>query len=76
MGSIVLLSPAVIVVVLSRYSSCKLSYDGLWSSILCDVSGPIVDKCWVLSKVVIWWGRWLPSRFMDGSCSNQLMTSS
>jgi hypothetical protein len=25
-----------------------MSYDGLWSSILCDVSGLIVDICWGL----------------------------
>jgi hypothetical protein len=35
------------------------------------VSGPVDDRCWGLSKVKIWWGRWLPSWFVDGSCSNQ-----
>jgi hypothetical protein len=75
MGSIVLLSSAVIAVLFSSISFCKLSYDGLWSSILCNVSGPIVDRCRGLSKVVIQWGRWLPSWFVDGSCLNQLRTS-
>jgi hypothetical protein len=70
LGKIALLSPAVIALMLSHLSCCKLSYDGLWSSILCDVSGPIVDRCRGLIKVVIWWGRWLPSWFVDGSCSN------
>jgi hypothetical protein len=37
MGSIVLLSPPAIALVLSRYSWCKMSYDDLWSSILRDV---------------------------------------
>jgi hypothetical protein len=76
LGRIALLSLAVIALMLSRLSCCKLSYDGLWSSLLCDASGPIVDRCRGLSKVVIWWGRWLPSWFVDGSCSNQLRTSS
>jgi hypothetical protein len=76
MGSIVFLSPVIIALVLSYYSYCKLSYVGLWSSILCDVSGHIVDKCRGLSKVVIQWGRWLPSWFVDASCLNQLRTSS
>jgi hypothetical protein len=48
----------------------------LWSSILCDMSAPVVDICRGLSKVVIRWGRWLPSWFVDGSCSNQLRTDS
>ncbi len=76
LGRIALLSPTVITLMLSRLSCCKLSCDGLWSSILCDVSGPVVDRCRGLSKVVIWWGRWLPSWFVDGSCSNQLRTNS
>ncbi len=76
MGSIVLLSVVVITLMLSRYSYCKMSYVGLWSSILCDVSGPVVDRCQGLRKVMIWWGRWLPSWFVDGSCSNQLRTIS
>jgi hypothetical protein len=50
--------------------------DGLWSNILCDVSGPVVDRCRGLSKVVIRWGRWLPSWFVDGFYSNQLRTGS
>jgi hypothetical protein len=49
-------------------------YESLWSSMLCDVSGHIVDRCWGLSKVKIRWGRWLPSWVVDGSCSNQLRT--
>jgi hypothetical protein len=76
LGRIALLSPAVIAFMLSHLSCCKLSYDGLRSSILCDVSGPIVDRCRGLSKVKIWWGRWLPSWFVDGSCLNELRTSS
>jgi hypothetical protein len=75
MGSIALLSSVVIASMLSRFSCCKLSYVGLWSSIMCDVSGPIVDRCWGLSKVVIRWGRLLPLWFVDGSCSNQLRIS-
>jgi hypothetical protein len=47
-----------------------LSYDGLWSFILCDVSGPVVDKCWGLSKIKIRWGRWLSSWLVDGSWLN------
>jgi hypothetical protein len=76
MGSIVLLSLAVIALLLSSYSYCKLSYVDLWYSILCDVSGPVVDRCQGLSKVVIRWGRRLPSWFVDGSCLNLLMTGS
>jgi hypothetical protein len=76
LGSIALLSPVVIALMLSHLSCCKLSYDGLWCSILCDVSGPVVDGCRGLRKVVIRWGRWLPSWFVDDSCSNQLRTSS
>jgi hypothetical protein len=76
LGRIALLSPTVIALMLSRLSCCKLSYDGLWSSILCDVSGPVVDRCRGLSKVKIWWGRYLPSWCVDGSCSNQLRTGS
>jgi hypothetical protein len=76
LGRITFLSPAVIACMLSHLSCCKLSCDGLWSSILCDLSGPVVDRCRGLSKVVIWWGRWLPSWSVDGSCSNQLRTSS
>jgi hypothetical protein len=76
LSKIALLSPAVIALMLSHLSCCKLIYVGLLSSILCDVSGPIVDRCRGLSKVVIWWGRWLPSWFVDGSCSNQLRTCS
>jgi hypothetical protein len=76
MGRIALLSPAVIALMLSHLSCYKMSYDSLWSSILCDVSGPIVYRCWGLSKVKIRWGRWLPSWFGDGSCSNQLRTGS
>jgi hypothetical protein len=37
MGNIHFLSPAVIALVLSRYSCCKVSYDGFSSSILRDV---------------------------------------
>jgi hypothetical protein len=74
LGRIALLSPTVIALMLSQLSCCKLSYVGWWSSILCDVSGPVVDRCQGLSKFVIWWGRWLPSWFVDGSCSNQLRT--
>jgi hypothetical protein len=55
LGRIALLSPVVIALMLSHLSCCKLSYDGLWSSILCNVSEPIVDRCRGLSKVVIWW---------------------
>jgi hypothetical protein len=76
LGRIALLNPAVIALMLSRLSCCKLSYVGLWSFILFDMSGPVVDRCRGLSKVVIWWGRWLPSWFVNGSCSNQLRTSS
>jgi hypothetical protein len=76
MGSIILLSPIVIALLLSSDSYCKLMYVGLWSSIMCDVSGPVVDRCWGLSKVMIQWGRWLPSWFVDGSYSNQLRTGS
>jgi hypothetical protein len=76
LGRIALLSPSIIALMLSRLSCCKLSFVSLWSSILCDVSGPVVDRCQGLSKVVIWWGRWLPSWFVNGSCSNQLRTSS
>jgi hypothetical protein len=61
LGSIALLSPAVIALMLSRLSCCKLSYDGLWSSIVCDVSGPVVDRCRGMSKVMIQWAGWLPS---------------
>jgi hypothetical protein len=76
LGRIALLSSAVIALMLSNLSCCKLSYDGLRSSILCDVSGPIVDRCQGLSKVKIWWGRWLPSWFVEGSCANHLRTGS
>jgi hypothetical protein len=76
MGSIVLLSVVVIALMLSRYSYCKMSYGGLWSSILRDVIWPIVLRCRDLSKVMIWWGKLLPSRFVNGSCSNQLRTGS
>jgi hypothetical protein len=34
----------------------------------------IVVRCRGLSKVVIWWGRLLPSQFLVGSRSNQLRT--
>jgi hypothetical protein len=54
MGSIDLLSPTGIALLFSRLSCYKMSYNGLWSSILCDVSGPVVDRCWGLSKVKIW----------------------
>jgi hypothetical protein len=53
LGRIALLSPTVIALMLSCLSCCKLSYVGLWSSILCDVSGPVVDRCRGLSKVMI-----------------------
>jgi hypothetical protein len=43
MGSIALLSPTVIALLLSHLSCYKLSFDGLWSSILCDMSGPVVE---------------------------------
>jgi hypothetical protein len=76
LGRIALLSPAVIALMLSHLSCCELSYVGLWSSILCDVTGPIIDRCRDLSKVLIWWGRWLLSWVVDGSCSNQLRTGS
>jgi hypothetical protein len=77
MGRIALLSPTVIALVVESIISCdKLSHDGLWSSILCDVSGPVVDRCRGLSKVKIWWGRWLPSWLVNGSCLNQLRTGS
>jgi hypothetical protein len=72
MGSIVLLNPIVIALLLSHYSWCKRSYDGLWSSILRDMVWPIVLRCWGLSKVVIWWGRLLPSKFMNGICCDTL----
>jgi hypothetical protein len=55
LGRIALLSPTVIALMLSHLSCYKLSCDGLWSSILCDVSGPVVDRCQGLSNVVIWW---------------------
>jgi hypothetical protein len=61
MGSIALLSPTVIALLLSHLSCYKLSFDGLWSSILCDMSGPVVDRCRGLSKVKIRLGEWLPS---------------
>jgi hypothetical protein len=76
LGRVALLSPTVITLMLSCLSCCKLSYDGLWSSIHCDVSRLVVNRCRGLSKVVIWWGRWLPSWFVDGSCSNQLWSGS
>jgi hypothetical protein len=76
MGRIPLLSPTVIALMLSHPSCCKLSDDGLRSSILCDVSGPLVDRYRSLSKVKIRSGRWLPSWFVDGSCLNQLRTGS
>jgi hypothetical protein len=76
MSSIVLLRPVFIALLLSRYSCYKLSYDGLLSSILCDVSELIVDRCRGLSNVVIRWGRWLPSWFVDASCLNQLRIGS
>jgi hypothetical protein len=43
------------------WSCLVVFYDGLWSSILRDVSGHVVIRCRGLSKVVLWWGRWLPS---------------
>jgi hypothetical protein len=70
LGRIALLSPTVIALMLSHLPCCKLSCDGLWSSILCDVNGPVLGRCRGLSKVVICWGRRIPSWFVDGSYSN------
>jgi hypothetical protein len=53
MGRIALLSHAVIVLCRVVSLVVKLSYDGLWSSILCDASGPVVDTCGGLSKGMI-----------------------
>jgi hypothetical protein len=61
------------------YSLAKFGHQQLvvlWSSLLCGVSGPVVDRCRDLSKIMIWWGRLLTSRFVDGSCLNQLRTGS
>jgi hypothetical protein len=76
MGRITLLSPAVIALMSSHLSCYKLSYDGLWSSILCDVGEPVVDRCQGLSKFKIRWERLLSSWLVDGSCANRLRTGS
>jgi hypothetical protein len=76
MGRIAFLSPTVIVLFWVVHLVVKLSYDGLWSSILFDVSGPVVDRYRGLRKVKIRWGRWLVCGWflLESACDTPSVT--